>query len=122
MGKTSNPTSPHHYSRWKIQPLRFCRENRIDFVRGNCLKYLLRHDEKDGLQDLKKAFVYFMQHALEAYGPAACAETECPTTAAAIAAKQNKRFIRNILSERSYMVLYRLSRYRSWRVVRSSSG
>jgi hypothetical protein len=42
--------------------------------------------------------------------PAAWTETECPTTTAAIAAKQNKRLIRNILSKRSCMVLYCSSR------------
>lgn len=31
--------------------------------------------------------------------------TQCPNIAAAIAAKQNKRFIRSILSKRSYMIL-----------------
>ncbi|MCD7983742.1 MAG: DUF3310 domain-containing protein [Desulfovibrio sp.] len=52
------PTSPAHYARWKIQPLDFIAANNIDFLRGNIIKYILRYDAKNGLEDLEKARVY----------------------------------------------------------------
>lgn len=53
-----NHVSPKHYTRWKIEPLTFCMENNLPFWLGNVLKYCMRYDAKDGLQDLYKARVY----------------------------------------------------------------
>lgn len=52
------PTNPDHYSRWKIQPWDFILQNNLDFMRGNIIKYIMRHDAKNGLEDLKKARTY----------------------------------------------------------------
>lgn len=60
--------SPVHYSVWKIQPLDFIRKNNIDFCRGNVIKYILRHEDKNGIEDLKKSYVYLMQHVYYVYG------------------------------------------------------
>lgn len=49
---------PEHYNRWKIQPLDFITENNLDFLRGNIIKYIMRYDAKDGINDLQKALVY----------------------------------------------------------------
>lgn len=49
---------PNHYTRYKIEPIRFIRENDLPFWMGNVVKYVLRADAKDGLQDLKKARRY----------------------------------------------------------------
>lgn len=46
---------PKHYTRWKIEPFRFFTENKIPFAVANPIKYLLRYDEKNGLEDLRKA-------------------------------------------------------------------
>ena len=54
----SNPLSPGHYSRFKIQPLDFIAENNLDFLQGNVIKYVCRYDAKNGLEDLHKARVY----------------------------------------------------------------
>lgn len=54
----STPTNPDHYSRWKIQPWDFISQNNLDFIRGNIIKYIMRYDAKNGLEDLKKARVY----------------------------------------------------------------
>ena len=35
-----------------------CPEQSLDFLRGNIIKYILRFDAKDGLQDLEKARTY----------------------------------------------------------------
>lgn len=50
--------NPDHYARWKIEPLQFLMENGVDFVRGNIIKYIMRYDSKDGLDDLIKARTY----------------------------------------------------------------
>lgn len=52
------PTNPDHYSRWNIQPWDFISQNKLDFMRGNIIKYIMRYDAKNGLEDLKKARVY----------------------------------------------------------------
>lgn len=52
------PTNPDHYSRWKIQPWDFISQNNLDFMRGNVIKYLMRYDAKNGVEDLEKARVY----------------------------------------------------------------
>lgn len=49
---------PKHYSRFPIEPTFFNRENRIDWNRGNALKYLCRYAFKNGLEDLRKAMRY----------------------------------------------------------------
>lgn len=50
--------SPHHYTRFAIQPLTFIAANRLDFLVGNVIKYVCRHDAKNGLEDLMKARRY----------------------------------------------------------------
>lgn len=51
-------TNPGHYSRWKIQPLQFAMANDLPFWMGNVIKYMMRYDQKNGLEDLHKARVY----------------------------------------------------------------
>lgn len=36
----------------------FIGENNLDFLCGNIIKYVLRYDAKNGVDDLKKARVY----------------------------------------------------------------
>lgn len=55
---TLDPINPEHYSRWKIQPIDFIMANNLPFWLGNVVKYGMRFDAKDGLQDLKKAREY----------------------------------------------------------------
>jgi hypothetical protein len=54
----TDPIKPSHYSRWKIEPIEFIRANNLDFYRANIIKYIMRHDAKDGLKDLEKALQY----------------------------------------------------------------
>lgn len=49
---------PLHYARFKIEPIRFIAENDIPFMPGNVIKYVCRHDAKNGIEDLKKARRY----------------------------------------------------------------
>lgn len=49
---------PEHYARFPIEPIRFIAENKLNFMVGNVIKYVLRWDAKDGIQDLHKARRY----------------------------------------------------------------
>lgn len=46
---------PSHYARFKIEPIRFAVENNLNFLQANILKYTMRYDAKNGLEDLRKA-------------------------------------------------------------------
>lgn len=61
-------TSPQHYTRWKIQPLTFAMENNLPFWMGNVIKYIMRYDQKNGLEDLYKARVYLNEKIKELEG------------------------------------------------------
>lgn len=58
MAKKLAAVSPSHYSRFPIQPIEFIRKNRLDFLQANIIKYVCRHDAKNGLEDLMKARQY----------------------------------------------------------------
>jgi hypothetical protein len=49
---------PDHYARFAIEPITFIMANNIGFAAGNVIKYVMRWDAKDGLQDLRKARRY----------------------------------------------------------------
>lgn len=49
---------PAHYARWAIEPITFIMVNNVPFAVGNVIKYVMRHDAKDGVQDLRKAKRY----------------------------------------------------------------
>lgn len=50
---------PEHYARWKVEPIRdFVMINKVPFAVGCVVKYVMRYDAKDGLQDLLKARRY----------------------------------------------------------------
>lgn len=61
--------APTHYTRWNIQPIDFIRANQLGFAEANIIKYVLRHDEKDGLRDLLKAKQYLEWMIEDHYGP-----------------------------------------------------
>ena len=60
--------SPEHYSRWKIQPITFIMENKLGYAEGNVVKYVCRHDAKNGLEDIEKAIKYLKFIAKWDYG------------------------------------------------------
>ena len=47
-----------HYTASTIQPIEYILANRLDFLEGNCIKYISRYRHKNGVEDLKKARVY----------------------------------------------------------------
>lgn len=47
-----------HYKEFKIQPSVFINENKLLFAEGNAIKYICRHVNKGGKEDLLKAKHY----------------------------------------------------------------
>ena len=50
----------------EIQPIDFIVKNNIPFREGNVIKYVTRHKEKNGKQDIEKA-IHYLQMILEDY-------------------------------------------------------
>ena len=44
-----------HYIKYKIQPSKFVVENKLPYPEGSVIKYILRHQDKGGKEDLLKA-------------------------------------------------------------------
>ena len=53
-----------HYRDMEIQPIEFIHANGLDFFQGNMLKYLCRHNTKNGAEDLRKV-IHYAQLAIE---------------------------------------------------------
>ena len=56
-------SAPKHYARWAIEPYEFIAQNKLEFWRGNIIKYVMRAGFKgDGweaeIKDLEKAKQY----------------------------------------------------------------
>lgn len=49
---------PSYYHKGKVDTIKFCLENDLDFLQGNVVKYVVRYKEKNGLEDLNKAKEY----------------------------------------------------------------
>jgi hypothetical protein len=47
-----------HYKDKKIQPVQYIHANKIPFMEGCAIKYLTRHRDKGGEQDIRKAIHY----------------------------------------------------------------
>ena len=47
-----------HYKKMKIQPSTFINDNRLLFAEGSVIKYICRHKDKNGKEDLEKAKHY----------------------------------------------------------------
>lgn len=53
-----------HYKKCKIQPVEYIHANGIGFMEGSAIKYLSRHRQKNGRQDVEKA-LHFCQLLLD---------------------------------------------------------
>ena len=47
-----------HYRDFVIQPAEFINKNGLQFAEGNAIKYICRHSQKGGIQDIDKAIHY----------------------------------------------------------------
>ena len=50
--------SGDHYKRFVIQPVEFCQKNKLNYCEANVIKYVCRHRNKNGKEDLQKAKHY----------------------------------------------------------------
>lgn len=55
-----------HYKKFVIQPTYFLQQNKVRFIEGNVIKYVLRHEFKNGVEDIKKA-IHYLEMILEDY-------------------------------------------------------
>jgi hypothetical protein len=53
-----------HYRDLAIQPSEFIHRNRLGWCEGNAIKYVCRHRNKNGRQDIEKA-IHYLQLLLE---------------------------------------------------------
>ena len=47
-----------HYTTKAIQPIEYIQANRMLFEEGNVVKYVTRHQDKNGADDIRKAIHY----------------------------------------------------------------
>ena len=52
-----------HY-KLPIQPIEYIYKNKLGFLEGNVIKYITRHKDKNGAEDIKKA-IHYCQLLLE---------------------------------------------------------
>ena len=57
-----------HYKKYAIQPIEFVVKNNIPVLEANALKYVVRHADKNGIEDLRKARHYLELMAKMYYG------------------------------------------------------
>ena len=53
-----------HYQKYKIQPSKFVVENKLLYPEGCAIKYIIRHRDKNGKEDILKA-IHFLEMILE---------------------------------------------------------
>ena len=54
----SHQEGGNHYKDMAIQPVEFIHHNKLGFCAGNVIKYVCRYQQKNGIEDLKKARHY----------------------------------------------------------------
>lgn len=57
-----------HYNNKAIQPIDYILENKLGYCEGNVVKYVTRHREKNGAEDIKKAIHYLRFILADEYG------------------------------------------------------
>lgn len=67
-----NPLTPQeggdHYKLRPIQPIEYSERNSLSMSQGNIVKYITRHKEKNGVEDLAKVVHYSLLEAYFIYG------------------------------------------------------
>lgn len=53
-----------HYKELAIQPVQYIHANNLSFIEGSVVKYVTRHRQKNGAQDIRKA-IHFLNLLLE---------------------------------------------------------
>lgn len=60
--------SGEHYKKQGIQPIEYGLANNLSFPQTNIVKYVTRHEDKNGIDDLAKSIHYHFFEALRVYG------------------------------------------------------
>ncbi len=47
-----------HYKKMKIQPIEFIISNNLNYTEGCIIKYICRHKDKNGIEDINKIIHY----------------------------------------------------------------
>ena len=47
-------TGGDHYKKLGIQPIQYIHGNNLGYMEGNIVKYITRHKDKNGVEDIKK--------------------------------------------------------------------
>lgn len=68
MSALDSQVSGNHYKDLAIQPVEFIHKNKMDYLSGNVIKYIARHKNKNGAEDVKKAIHYCQLILLLEYG------------------------------------------------------
>lgn len=58
MSALENQIGGDHYKGAAIQHVEYAHANRLPYIEANIIKYIVRHDKKNGIEDLKKAKHY----------------------------------------------------------------
>ena len=61
---SSQQVGGDHYSTMAIQPAEYAQRNNLNFIEGCVVKYVSRHRNKNGAEDIKKA-IHFLNLLLE---------------------------------------------------------
>ena len=61
---TDEQVGGNHYSKLAIQPAEYSQKNKLQYLEGNAIKYVTRHRDKNGKQDIEKA-IHCLQLILE---------------------------------------------------------
>ena len=59
-GPLSTQVGGNHYKDMPIQPAVFAQKNKLTFCEASAIKYICRHRNKGGIQDIDKA-IHFLQ-------------------------------------------------------------
>lgn len=63
---THSPTNPSHYPN-ENDPIKYAFDNNLPFAEANVVKYITRHNHKNGIEDLEKAEEYIKRIKKEYY-------------------------------------------------------
>lgn len=66
VGANDKQIGGSHYKDMAIQPSEFIARNNLGWYEGNVIKYVCRHQSKNGLQDLQKA-LHYIELAIQHY-------------------------------------------------------
>ena len=58
MSAKQNQIGGEHYKKFSIQPVEYIHANKLTYLVGNVIKYVTRHQYKNGAEDIKKAIHY----------------------------------------------------------------